>query len=193
MHVHNYREMSKKVKHNLEEYDRVTDIIGMFFELNQIPKDILERKKEIGTDVHFAIEAYFTGLFHVAMADSKPYIRSFDKWVKKEDPELVMTEFRLFDDDLKVTGCVDALIREGQDIFIIDFKTSVNENKETWPLQAEFYYQLVKKTNEYQLSDTVKFIKLDKWGEEPKIFTYQHSEELWQICLSYLKVYRYRK
>jgi len=176
---------------DLKNYTRVTEIVNQFTDFSHIPFEVLENKRNIGSDVHLAIESEEEGFFHIASDLSAGYIESYRRWKDSVKPKFKVMEKRFFDDDLKVTGQVDAIVKVQGLEFIVDFKTSASANKEVWPLQAHFYWHLTNK-NEEMLDPRVVFIKLDKEGKLPKIYEYEFSLDTWKVCLAYLEVYKYR-
>lgn len=175
----------------LPGYARISDLLARYQDFSHIPQDIFEAKRLIGTEVHEAIRLDHTG-FLIPMSDRAwPYFESYDKWKKSMNGEIVYSEQRFYCDNWKITGQVDALIKlPGDEKFtLIDYKTSHSENKKMWPLQGHFYHMLA--SNLFELTSQVIFIKLDKSGKNPKIFTYDINEKHKKICESILQIHKY--
>ena len=163
-----------------KKYTRVSTIIQYFKKMepkfNQIPLFILEKKGKLGTEVHKAIEANFKDEFYPLDEKASGYYESFEKW--KEDKlkkkfEFLKSEQRFFDEKNKITGCIDLLIiQPGKTLpSIVDFKTSVEEDKIYWPLQGSFYFDLT----ECACEEEIFFVKLDKKGDFPEEFSYKYN------------------
>lgn len=184
--------MQDKIEKRIEDYIRVTDIVGQFSDYSKIPADVLERKKNIGTDVHLAIEAETGDFFHKPMEESRGYIDSYFKWKENIEGQVLLSEARIFNDELNVTGCLDCVMKINEQLFLVDFKTSSQPNEETWPLQGHFYMYLYEKEYGVKIERAV-FLQLDKFGKKPKLYEYEWNDGLWKVCLAYLEVYKYRK
>lgn len=169
--------------HDGKRYARVTEVLGQFNDFSGIPKDVLENKCAIGTQVHEAINSDITGDFPFVDEQSVGYFDSFLQWKKIMAPEFVETETRYFDDGLRLTGCIDCLIRIPGEVLplLVDFKTSAQEGK-TWSMQAHLYRYLLKE-NGKSVAARFLFIKLDKYGAMPKVFEYRASDQIMGECL----------
>ena len=193
-----------------EGYTRVTEVLSMwttvFIEDGEvigkafagsgfkIDIDVLENKAGIGTNVHTAIEAHLDG-FSVPLNEREQfYFDSFRKWYDKSGCEVVEKEERYYDDELMITGKIDALVRfsNNDELILLDFKTSSQESPKMWPLQAVMYYYLLKKNGKV-VSDRLLFLKLDRYGKDAKLFEYKFTPELFQICVAACACNRYIK
>jgi hypothetical protein len=172
-------------------YIRVSEILGQWDRFGSINPDVLKRKAQIGTNVHSAINAADSGVF-MPLEEGMGYFESWELWISTTKAQIVHSELRLYDDGLKITGCVDALIKMpfNEELILVDYKTSVSESPKIWPLQAIFYYLLAKK-NGYEPADRFLFIRLDKTGKLPKIHEYKYSSYLHTICMAALACYKY--
>jgi hypothetical protein len=184
-----------------EGYSRVTDILGIwntiFMENGEvigksfagsrfkIDIDVLDNKANIGNNVHKAIEAHLDG-FSVPLGEREQlYFDSFRAWYDKSGCEVVEKEERYYDDELMITGKIDALVKfpNNDELILLDFKTSAQESPKIWPLQATMYYYLLKK-NGKTVSDRLLFLKLDRYGKKAKLFEYKFIPELFNVCLA---------
>lgn len=174
-------------------YVRVTDLLKPYQDWGTIPKEVLEAKAQIGTNVHEAIENYSVGLPEpkLTVREAK-YYDSYLKWAEYEEPMYLCNEERYYDEDLKVTGQVDCIVtfpgrHTGR---ILDFKTSAKESPLHWPLQACWYYMLCKK-NKKDVSETTHMLQLKDNGSPAKLYTYTATPELQKLCLSLYDAYTY--
>ncbi len=177
------------------KYIRVSEILGLFKDFSSIPPDVLQRKCDIGTEVHKAIDAYFENDFYPLDDAASGYFESFEHWkneFKESEGSVALKEHRFYDDDEHITGAVDLLVNYtgSSTPFLIDFKTSYAVDNVFWPIQAGFYYMLAQK-NGYDVSDEVTFVKLLKDGSEPKVVQYIMSSEFLNVCKSMKNIYFY--
>jgi len=189
-------------------YTRVTEILGQWNtdiqvdgetiakafagSRNAIDISVLSNKANIGTNVHRAIEGYLEG-FEVKLEEKEQgYFQSFLGWYAKSKVNIVESEKRYYCDKLGITGCVDALVRfpDSDDLILVDYKTSAQENPKMWPLQATFYHYLVSETG-LKISDRLLFLKLEKKGFPASVFEYKFTPKLLQICKCACTCYRY--
>lgn len=173
-----------------EGYTRVSSILGQWDKFGHIDPKVLANKCRIGTEVHQSIEAYIK--HGITPSDNLGYFESYRDWESKSGAINVTTEQRFYCDKLQITGCVDAIVRfeDRKEFVMIDYKTSVQESPKSWPLQACFYHYLAI-TNCVPIGDRIIFLKLDKDGKEAKVFEYQYSTQLMNVCMSALNCYRW--
>jgi ATP-dependent exoDNAse (exonuclease V) beta subunit len=143
---------------NGEYYPSVTYVLshypkGKFFEdwlkkVGYASEYIVKKASEEGTQVHEMIEAYLNGeelkfLEHgIPMYDPnvwQMFLRFVDWW-EEYKPTLVEAEVHLFSDELKIAGTCDLVCEIGNELWIIDFKTS-NHLQTTYDLQTAIYAQ----------------------------------------------------
>ncbi len=169
---------------NGKNYARVSDILKPLYDFSNIPSFILERKANIGTNVHAAIASDINGEFPIASDCEIGYLNSYYEWKRVFKPNFVQTEQRYFCDEKMITGQIDALILlTFQGIpTLVDFKTSVKESKEVWPLQACLYSYLLKK-NGIEHQNRYHFVKLEKTGKLADVFIYEFTQEIEDKCI----------
>lgn len=138
-----------------------------------------------GTRVHQICEGIAKGLgeFEVDM-EIMGYVESFKKWWG-DGKKVVECEKRFFCDEHQITGQCDFIIEEDGALFIVDLKTSSQVSK-TWRLQGSAYSYLAKKEG-YEIKG-IKFIHLNRDGEDPKVVEY---DEDWDFFLACLRVYNF--
>ena len=143
---------------NGEYYPSVTYVLshypkGKFFEdwlkkVGYASEYIVKKAGEEGTQVHEMIESYLNGeelkfLEHgIPMYDPnvwQMFLRFVDWW-EEYKPTLVEAEVHLFSDELKIAGTCDLVCEIGNELWIIDFKTS-NHLQTTYDLQTAIYAQ----------------------------------------------------
>lgn len=177
-----------------EGYTRVSEILSMFKDFSSIPPDVLENKCRIGTEVHEHIDDVFYGIEFPPKPECLGYVESFLTWRAEAKPKVFQHEQRLYCDELKITGQIDAIVSfEGEDtLHIMDWKTSHSEDKLMWPLQAAFYHYLCT-NNSIKVEPVVKFLRLDKQGKKPKVHEYTINPTHIMTIISYIQVYNHQK
>ncbi len=168
---------------NGKNYVRVSDVIRPFIDFGHIPKEVLERKAKLGTRVHDAIHEDIEGNFPVMSANENGYLESFHKWRSSLSPTFLESEVRYCCDKKMVTGCIDTLIKleREEEAILVDFKTSVQESPIAWPMQAHLYHYLISSTGK-KISSRFLFVKLDRFGDYPKVFKYKFDANLMNRC-----------
>jgi hypothetical protein len=167
-------------------YTRVSRILGVRYKLIQLPPTVAAQtdfKRYIGDNVHRAIADFFNGIPSVLTdEEGGKYYSSFLLWHAARKPKIIAYEHRMYDDGLMLTGQLDALARfpESDDLILLDWKTSYNEDKCSWPLQASYYMSMVNKAG-FPECRRATFVKLDKFGDMPREYVYDQSEYLIQM------------
>ena len=173
------------IEMNGKKYARVTEILKPFADFSHIDPLVLDNKARIGTQVHQAISCELKGDFPWVNNDSIGYFESYLKWRTRIQPEFIVSEGRYFDDKKMITGQIDALVQfaENPNVpILVDFKTSAQESKETWPMQAHLYAYLLEVIG-IKSSSTYHFVKLSKNGALPHIFEYKFDRNIHNKCM----------
>lgn len=182
-------------------YTRVSTIIssvptyanGIFsFPMQQIDQEMLARKAQLGSNVHSAIDHHIKGDFYPLNESEQGYYDSYVKWAGKTKLMAIETEMRLYEESMKITGCIDMMgkIQGSDEWCIIDFKCTVAEDAKKWPLQASFYAFLLSQ-NRFGMPKTALFVRLDKNGDLPTVYEYKLTQELQVAVISTYNVYKY--
>ena len=163
---------SRYYRRNGKYYPSVTYVLGYYpkgkyFEnwLKQVGFSadyIVKKAAEEGTQVHELCEAYLNGEELQFLDDrGRPqynpdvwqmFLRFVEFW-ETYKPTLIETEVHLFSDELKVAGTCDLIIEIGDELWLLDLKTS-NNMQTTYELQTAVYGQCYeecfgKKINRY--------------------------------------------
>lgn len=165
-------------------YLRVTAMLSPFSGLSLVPEHILENAKSRGTLVHQMILAHELGLGEISPnIDINGYMQSYHQWATGKNFLPIVNRF--YDDDLMITGEIDAMYEYEDGVVIIDYKTPSKESK-SWPIQATGYSYLAKKAG-YNVK-AVEFVKLNKEGNYPTVYCYTENMDLFTKILD---TYRY--
>lgn len=172
-------------------YIRVTDMLKPWMDFSTIPKEVLDYKAEIGTNVHEAINMHVLGLPLPRMTDrEQKYFDSYLKWEEAEEPTFLCSEQRYYDDDIMVTGQVDAIVsfpgrNQGR---ILDFKTSSKASPLHWHLQLGWYSWLAKK-NGLKVDETACMLQLRDNGTPAKAHNFIIDGKITELCLELHHIY----
>ena len=148
---------SRYYRRNGEYYPSITYVLGYYpkgkhFEewlknMGRSADYIVRKAAEEGTKVHEMIEDYLDGKemnFLNQFGDPQyhpdvwqMFLRFVDFW-EEYQPELIDQEIHLFSDELKVAGTTDLICKIGDELWIIDHKTS-NHMHSTYEIQAAVY------------------------------------------------------
>lgn len=115
---------SQEVNNNQEEKE-----IAIHFEEGKISKRIKkiferwDRLRENGNLVHKLIENYF---MKSEMSDN-PFFMGFMEFLKDSKFEIIRYEWKIFDETLLLGGTIDAVFLVGNNLIIVDWKTSEDE------------------------------------------------------------------
>ena len=177
-------------------YTRVTEILGPWNNFDGIPKDVLENKRCIGVRVHEAINLHLECVPVTIDKEAGGYFDSFHAFMMDSKASVRKTEERYYDDVLKITGQVDALIKfPGSDsLSVVDWKTSASYNRKigrSWAIQGVLYHYLLEQNGVSNLSDEIIFFQLNKDGALPHARKFKYSSKLMAKAMAVLEAYRY--
>lgn len=149
-----------------DNYNRVTNILTPFTGIEFVPKELLDFAGDRGTRVHKHIEGILSGWeFKDEGALIKPYVTSFRKFWQNSKHAFaggkLILEQRLYCDIHKITGQPDVIIEMGDQMYILDWKTSSSFHK-SWYLQGAAYRYMCAQTYGMKSVDNVFFVKLNK-------------------------------
>lgn len=128
------------------KYIRVSEILARLQNFGKLDQAILENKQEIGKRTHKAITMDIHGELSIDHCErSKAYFESYLDYKEHNlfDSRFILTEARFYDDNLMITGEIDAFAETRSGSVIYDWKTSASANKKIWEMQAHFYYYLM--------------------------------------------------
>lgn len=144
----------------MKNYVRVSDILARLQNFGSIDQDVLAAKAAIGTNVHDAINKFVLNQPYEHQCErERAYFNSFLSWNYKTNPKFLMMEARLFDDNLMITGQMDAIIDSPYGPVLLDYKTSSKANEKIWNMQAHFYWYLAK-ANKVEVGNHMLWINL---------------------------------
>ena len=178
-------------EHEGKQYARVTDILKPFTDFSHIDPEVLVNKARIGTNVHQAIADDIAGDMPCLAKDEMGYFTSYLRWKEEVSHKVTQTERRYYDEKNMVTGQIDALMDFGYVSglpTLVDFKTSAIESKIAWPMQAHLYVDLLAQNG--QLAHPMSlFIKLEKTGAMPRVYSYLWNVNTHLKCMDAIKAF----
>lgn len=177
----------------LPGYTRVTEPLQGFSKYDLIDPVVLDNAKDRGTRVHKACEMHAKGLlFDMCMVDDdcKNYVECFKKWFDDNVSDVIFTERRFYDDEYKLTGCVDlvAMLKETQEVALIDIKATYSVGL-SWSLQTAAYQMML--DNSSVLISKRMALNLPKTGSKVKVVEYDDYSNDLRMYLNCLELYRY--
>lgn len=172
-------------------YTRVTEVLTPYKNFDNILPDVLHQAAERGSQVHDVCELYALNmLIEKPSEEVKPYFESFKYWYDKYVTQCVMTEERLSDPELFLTGQFDLLctIEGSEDLVLVDYKTpAVHEI--SWRLQMAAYSFLLKKLRGIHVKRRIS-LRLSDEGKPPFIVEYTKHEHDERLYFNQLEIYR---
>jgi hypothetical protein len=176
------------IEHEGKQYARVSDIIRPYGDLHW-DQAVVDKKAALGSLVHAAIKEDIDGGFPVLTEKAYPYFESYLKWKEAIAPKFLLSEARYFCHEKMITGQVDAVVTlSSSSHHLVDFKTSAQESKVTWPMQAQLYRYLLG-ANQISVGSISLFIKLDPKGKLPKVFSYKEDPFIKAKCNEAIRLY----
>lgn len=186
----------KKTTANCDEeipkgYTRVTEVLTPYKNFDNILPDVLHQAAERGDKVHTTCELYALNLLIEKPSEEvKPYFESFKYWYDEFVTESILTEERLSDPELFLTGQFDLLctMKGSDDLVLVDYKTpAVHEI--SWRLQMAAYSYLLRKLRGIQVKRRIS-IRLNGEGKPPAVVEYLQHEHDERLYLNQLEIYR---
>lgn len=172
-------------------YTRVTEVLMPYKNFDNVLPDVLHIAAERGSKVHDFCELYALDLLIEKPSEEvKPYFESFKFWYDQFVTETVMTEERLSDSELFLTGQFDLLctIEGSEDLVLVDYKTpAVHEI--SWRLQMAAYSYLLRKLKGVEVKRRIS-LRLNSEGKPPSIVEYTNHAHDERLYLNQLEIYR---
>ena len=190
-------------------YTRVSEILDRLRDRSEIDPRVLRVKGQIGTEVHGNIKSEksdgiptfedypvinpWSGEITRWEKRGMGYFRSFSQWDKAYKPMYNLMEQRFYDNDLMITGQIDALVDIPKPYYegrwtLIDFKCSAHIDKEIWNMQAHFYWYLLSQ-NRIEIEPEFTWIQLKKDGKPPTTCTFQFDTNVLSRCMEEARKY----
>lgn len=103
----------------------VTQILRPLVDLSGIPSSVLERKRDLGTRVHFACQLDDEGdLDETSVEDDvAPYLTGYRLFRRESGARVVLNEHRVADLKLMYAGTLDRVVQIDGKLWLVDLKT----------------------------------------------------------------------
>lgn len=121
-------------------------------DFSQIPADVLERKRQLGTAVHLACELDDDGDLDDDSLDPvlAPYVSAWRKFKADTGAVVLVNEKQLAHEDLRYAGTVDRVVSVGREPWLVDLKTSADPHA-AYGVQLAGYEELLRKASRMQV------------------------------------------
>lgn len=81
------------------------------------------RARDLGDEVHTAIDQFNRGLPLELTSDTAPYVAQYAAWLRNENIEILASEFYTFNATIGFGGTLDAIARIDGELCLVDWKT----------------------------------------------------------------------
>lgn len=102
---------------------------------------LLQKAANRGTSVHSAIELWLTYGVEDIPSEHMPYFSAFRSWYDSVNPEIIGMEIRLLHRLMRYAGTCDLLCYIGDQLTLVDYKTTSSVNTRLCAVQLEAYAQ----------------------------------------------------
>lgn len=152
-----------------------------------VDADVLNKAASKGTAVHNAIESYVK----FGITDIEPefagYFHAFRNWWNEVNPICLASECRVYHKYLRYAGTADMPVVIGNEIILVDFKTSASVNKMLTGVQLEAYAKAYESHGFKFGGKAILHLKNDEkysWHYYPK-----NDNESWEVFGALMTVY----
>ena len=142
-----------------------------------------------GTVIHEAIENYITFGEEVIDREYAGYFDAFRDWHDKYSPKAILIEERMYHPMLFYAGTLDLVCQIGEDLCLVDYKSSSKAIDKNYRVQLEAYRKMLEYKGYYITKKMVLHLKnIGKYEEH--IYPVQDAEA-WRVFGSLLNIYSY--
>lgn len=154
-----------------------------------IDSKILENAARRGTIVHNAIDNYLEFGIEDIPEELRGYFDAFLAWKKKENPEIVAAERRVYHKALRYAGTCDLLCMINGKLTLVDYKTSSAIQPMLYPLQLEGY---AKAWETHGVKVEEKLILHLKRDGKYAVHRYPQNPEYYSVIFALSTLYNYK-
>ena len=108
-----------------------------------IPMSVLNAAADRGTAVHEAIENFSLFGEECIYEEFKGYFDSYKDWFDKNNPEIMLSESKGYHPVMLYAGTIDCVCKIGDDVCLVDYKTSSRVLDKNYRIQLEAYRQIL--------------------------------------------------
>jgi hypothetical protein len=162
----------------------VTSILAPLQDFGRVSADVLDRKRRLGTHVHWCCEALDMGGEVEVWDDAIPYVDAYLEFMAKTGALVIDNERIVFHPIHRYAGTLDRVLEIGGDEWVVDLKTAVSCPASVGP-QTAGYAQAYDGSRQFRRGA----LMLDKTGR-PRLIELASPDD-WPVFLSCLTVYRH--
>lgn len=152
---------------------------------------VLNMAASRGTDIHQAIEDYNLFGEYSVSDEYEGYMDAYLKWYSLRNPEVIKTEIRVYHSVLLYAGTADLICKIGEDICLVDYKTSSKVQDKIYRVQLEAYRQALER---FGVSITRKMVlHLKNDGSFEEVLYPVSDMEAWRVFGSLKTIYDYTR
>lgn len=173
-------------------FTRVTEPLGRYSGLENVDAQTLKNAQDRGNLVHYFCDLYVSHmLIEEIPSHVKLYVESFIQWFDTYIDKVLLSEYRVSHEGLRLSGQFDLLCKYkySNDIVLVDFKTPLAKSK-TWQLQTAAYRFLLRE-NQIEYVDRRIALKLSAQGKPPMVYEYKDHNNDEKLYLKLLEIYRF--
>lgn len=183
--------MNKKPDEIPKGYTRVTEVLLPYKNFDNVLDHVLKGACDRGSLVHDFCELYALNMcIQSPPEEVKPYFESFTKWFDEYVSDVLLTEERISDPELFLTGQFDLLckIKGSDEVVLVDYKTP-EIHEISWRLQMAAYSYLLRERRGIKVDRRIS-LRLDKEGKPPHIVEYMDHLNDERLYLNQIEIYR---
>ena len=159
-------------------------------EYANIPSSILMTAANRGTEIHRAIEDFIIFGERGIPEEYRGYFDAFEAWYSTAKPKIIATELQMYHPILLYAGTSDLVCQIGDDICLVDYKSSSKVIDKVYRVQMEAYKQLLKCRN---INITRKILlHLKGAGYYEEVYYQTDDTEAWRVFGALRTVYAYK-
>jgi hypothetical protein len=191
-----FKEESHEYFINSMRYPSVSTILNFFCDFSRVPRDVLERKRQIGRATHRCIELHAGAALDVDSIDPavQPYFDSWLRFTETKPLTIIDAEKIVYSTTHRVAGRLDLVVAWGighdlSEPWLLDAKCVDKMSPET-ALQTAAYAELYRETTGTKVTKRAG-LQLQPDGRCAKLFPYENRSDFLVFCNA-LNLYRWK-
>lgn len=147
----------------------------------EVPAHILENAAERGTRVHEAIEMAAKFGWMEADTDIMQYMLAYQEWEKEHGFKMLASEYRMYHRTRLYAGTADVLFMDGDDVCLMDIKTSKTILEGLTTAQLYGYSEALKSHGITVINSYILHLKNDATYDFIKVDT-RKGQTMFEAC-----------
>ena len=160
-------------------------------EYSNIPASVLSAAADRGTEIHRAIENYIIFGEENIAGGYINYLEAFEDWFYKNKPEVICTERQMYHPVLLYAGTPDLICRTGDDVCLVDYKSSSKVIDKVYRVQMEAYRQMIERNMDVFITKKI-LLHLKNSGNYEEILYPAVDTEAWRVFGALRTIYAYK-